>query len=162
MSKNKNPIEYLVVRDGREKKGHGWIFDKSDECLGMEAGTLHTGDYSIKDYTELITIERKYCTNELAINIFEKRFEEELKRLDDFRYPYMIFEFDYEDVLKYPLNSGLPKHLWHKTAMTADIMNKTIARYQTQYKTKVVFAGKYGKQMAEILFRQFMKYGKKD
>lgn len=151
--------EYLILRDTREKAGYGWTFDKKDDCLGMKLQGLETGDYTIEGLENKFCIERKFCTSEIANNIFEKRFEAELKRMDEFDYPFLICEFNWVDVLLFPINSGLPKSIWHKTKMTNEIMQKTITRYQIQYKTKWIFAGNYGKEAAELLFRQVVKYG---
>ncbi len=158
----KSKIEYVVARDSREKAGHGWTFDKEGECLGTEIYGLKSADYSVKGFEDIFGIERKATTGELSINIFEKRFEEELKRLEEFAHSYMIFEFEYRDILLFPINSGIPKRFWHKLQMKADIMDKTIARYMVKYKTKIIFAGVNGKQIAQNLFHAFMKYGVKN
>lgn len=160
--KNKQDNTYKVVRDSREKSGYGWLFEAKDECLGTEIAKLDSADYSIKNYETTFAIERKFNTNEIATNIWEKRFEEELKRLEEFAHPFMIFEFEYKDVLQYPINSGLPVKLYHKTKMTANYMAQTISRYQMRYKTKIIFAGNHGKEAAESLFKFIAKYGIKN
>jgi hypothetical protein len=37
---------YTVIKDTREQDG--WFFSPYDKCDGMEVGTLHTGDYTLK------------------------------------------------------------------------------------------------------------------
>ncbi len=155
-------IEYSVIRDNKEKKNY-WDFPKGQKdlvvCNGTEWGHLKTGDYTLKGHETEFVVERKANTGELGMNIFEARFEKELKRLDEFKYPFMIFEFDYSDVKLFPVNSGLPKYLWHKLKMNSHIMEQTIARYQIQYRTKIIFAGRHGQDAAQTLFKQVLKYG---
>lgn len=151
---------YLVLRDGREKTGYGWLFEKTNECLGTELSPLKTGDYTLKGLETSFCIERKATTSELANNIYEKRFEKELERLEEFKYPFMIFEFTWQDVLVFPVNSGIPRHLFHKVQTKSEFIQLTIARYMVQYKTKIIFAGSHGKEIAELLFKRVVKYGK--
>ena len=40
--------KFTIIRDTREKKGHGWWFDESSHCTGTEVKKLDVGDYSIK------------------------------------------------------------------------------------------------------------------
>lgn len=158
MPSNKSPDKtYEVLIDTREK--NPWDFPTNDFCKGFFFRKLDTGDYTLKGLEDKFVIEKKASTAEIAMNIFETRFEKELKRLDEFEHPYMIFEFDYNDIKLFPINSGLPKYLWHKLKMTSDIMEKTIARYQVQYRTKIIFAGKHGRDAATTLFKQILKYG---
>lgn len=162
MAIKKPDIKFTVIRDTREQKGKGWTFEPNEYCDGMKIKGLPTADYTIEGFEDKIVIERKATTGEISQNIFEARFENELKRLEEFDHPYMIFEFDYNDIKIFPVNSTLPKYLWHKLKMTKDIMEKTIARYQIQYKTKIIFAGKHGQDIATMIFKQFLKYGNKD
>ena len=150
---------YTIVRDTREKVP--WVFPKSDECQGTIVKKLDTADYSLESHLETFVLERKRSVAEFYQNIFEKRFEAELLRLDDFLYPFMIFEFTWEDILKFPIGSGLPSYLWHKVDTKKEFLRKSIARYQLKYKTKIIFAGKYGMDMATDLFHYVAKYGKK-
>lgn len=149
--------KFTVIKDTREQKG--WDFSPNEYCEGMKVQGLKTADYTIEGFEDRIVIERKATTGEISQNIFETRFENELKRLEEFEFPYMIFEFDYNDIKIFPINSSLPKYLWHKLKMTQDIMEKTIARYQIQYKTKIIFAGRHGQSVATMIFKQFLKYG---
>lgn len=161
MPSNKSPDkQYKVIVDTREK--HPWEFPVTDFCKGSVVKKLPTGDYTLVGLEDKFVIEKKASTAEISMNIFETRFEKELKRLDEFEHPYMIFEFDYNDIKIFPINSGLPKYLWHKLKMTSDILEKTIARYQVQYRTKILFAGRHGRDAALTLFKQVLKYGNLD
>ena len=58
--------KFTVIRDTREKKGHGWWFDESSHCTGTEVKKLDVGDYSIKGREEIVCIERKESVSEIA------------------------------------------------------------------------------------------------
>lgn len=151
--------KYKVYRDTSEKLG--WWFQSSDVCEGTEEFNLFTGDYTIEGFQEKLIIERKANTAELAKNIYEDRFEEELKRMDSFKYPFLIFEFDMEDVLGFPVNSGIPQRLWPKLKTTPELLLSKILSYDMRYKTKILFAGQNGMRVAEEIFlKVFNKYGK--
>lgn len=150
--------QYTIIRDTKEKENHGWFFDKKDNCLGTKEYKMKTGDYTIEGLEELFTIERKGSTAEFAKNIFEKRFERELQRMESFKYPFMVLEFTLDDVLLFPLNSGIPKYLWYKVKMNGPLMFSSLLRYQLQYKTKIILAGSEGKTIAEKLFDLVSRY----
>lgn len=150
---------YKVIRDTREKVGHGWMFKKEGDCLGTEIKKLDSGDYSIEGWEKDFVIERKRNTGELATNIYEKRFEEELCRLDEYKYPFIICEFSFNDVVMFPINSGIPKQLFHKVKMSADFMQNSLAKWQVKHKVKIIFAGACGDLAATKLFKYVAKYG---
>jgi len=91
--------EYLVLRDTREKIGHGFEFKASKperrppRCLGMETVTLKTGDYSIKGGEHLVCVERKADYSELFINYGKRElFEQEMERMSKIKYKYVLIE----------------------------------------------------------------------
>lgn len=158
--KNETKQGITILRDTREKEGHGWLFDKDDFIESTEITKLDTGDYTIKGYEKIFTIERKLSTSEISNNIFEKRFEAELERLEVYQYPFMIFEFSMEDILAFPVNSGIPRYMWGKLKTKGAFLLSAIMRYHTIYKTKIIFAGNEGKSVAKSLFKMIVKYGK--
>ena len=62
--------QYIVIKDTREQDG--WFFSPYDKCAGMEVGTLNTGDYTLQDFEDVVCIERKGCTSEIAMNLGRK------------------------------------------------------------------------------------------
>ena len=60
--------KFTVIRDTREKEGHGWWYEEDAYCIGTEATKLDVGDYSIKDKEHILCIERKESISELAGN----------------------------------------------------------------------------------------------
>lgn len=144
-------IKNLVYRDSAEKKG--WIFLSDDEIEITEKANLFTGDYTIKGFEKDFIIERKGSTAEFAHNIFEKRFEDELIRLEDFKYPILICEFTMEDLRDFPVNSGIPPKIWNKVKVRGKYLMSAFARYQVKYKTKFILAGTEGMSIAKSLFK---------
>jgi hypothetical protein len=157
LSTTKTGHKYTVIRDDQEKANF-WDFVPSQFCAGTISQRLPTGDYTLRGYENLLTIERKASTGEVYKNIFEARFDRELVRLDEFKYPFMVFEFTLEDLYLFPWNSGIPKYLWPKLKAKNHFMVKTITEYQIQYKVKVIFAGKRGKDIASSIFKRVIEY----
>ena len=89
---------YTVIKDTREQDG--WTFSPYDMCKGMEIDTLHTGDYTIKGFEDVVCIERKACTSEIAMNLGRKKkpFQAEMERMKDYSFSFIICEFDMDDL----------------------------------------------------------------
>lgn len=152
-------LKNIIKRDSREKKGKGWYFESGDNIEKMEVGSLKTGDYTIQGYEKDFIIERKGSTAEFAQNIFQSRFEDEMKRLDKFKFPFLICEFTMEDLMNFPTNSGIPPKLWCKVKVRGKYLITALTRYQLLFKTRFILAGNHGKEMAESLFKMMTKYG---
>ncbi len=146
--------EYTVLRDTREQVGHGWIFPARSPCLGTEKATLNTGDYTLKGYEDIFIIERKGGCGEVAKNIIQQRFIKELERLESFQAAFIVFEFEMEDVITFPANSGIPKVAWPKLKITPQFFMKQLNEYNLEFKTKIIFAGSKGKEFASSLFKR--------
>ena len=54
--------KYRVIKDTREKDG--WTFTEYDKCEGMDMDALHTGDYTLKGFEDVVCIERKASVSE--------------------------------------------------------------------------------------------------
>lgn len=96
--------KYTVIKDTREQDG--WFFSEYDRCEGMEVGTLHTGDYTLKGFEDVVCVERKASVSEIATNLGKKKkaFYNEMERMKDFHFRYMLLEFSASDVIDYPLS----------------------------------------------------------
>jgi hypothetical protein len=147
---------YTVLKDTREQ--HGWDFRSSKNCSGMECVTLPTGDYSLAGYEHIFTIERKGSTGEFAQNVLEKRFDNELERLEFFQYPFIILEFDMKDILNFPVGSGIPPKLWPNLKMNPFFLLKRLVDFQMKYKTKIILAGKNGQDVASSIFKRIIEH----
>lgn len=147
--------KFVVLRDTAEKDGHGWLFQPNDFCDGTKEFNLFTGDYTIEGFEKQIIIERKRSTGEFARNIFEPRFYDELKRMEAFEHPYLIFEFTLDDVFTFPYGSGIPRKVWPNLKVSAAKIFSAIIDYSLTFKTQIIFAGTEGQVVAEKIFKKF-------
>jgi len=126
--------KFIVVKDTREKSGHGWSFDEDSLCAGTRIGTLKTGDYSIEGLEDTFCIERKETPAEFASNCVQQRWDNCVDRLAQMEHPYIIFEFFKEDIENWPK--------WAIDNARIDMLNKRIdavrdARAYSKYLTSV-------------------------
>ena len=75
---------FKIIKDTREKKGHGWWFEEDAYCIGTEVSKVDVGDYAIEGMEHLLCIERKESVSEFAGNCGEKRFHRELEKMATF------------------------------------------------------------------------------
>mgnify|MGYP003644328696 FL=1 len=101
---SKKTPSYTVIKDTREQDG--WFFTPYDRCEGMEVNTLHTGDYTLKGFEDVVCVERKASVSEIATNLGKKKkaFYNEMERMRDFNFRYLLLEFSALDVIDYPLS----------------------------------------------------------
>jgi|TARA_E500000331_G_C16755249_1_gene497095 DNA excision repair protein ERCC-4 len=146
---------YKVIKDTREQDG--WTFTEYDKCEGMEVGTLHTGDYTMKGFDDVVCIERKACASEIAMNLGKKKgaFNAEMERMKDYPFSFLVCEFDMEDVLKYPIGSRVPNKLRSQVKVTGKYLLKCLIEFQIWYDTKILFCG--DKQNAFLVCNSIFK-----
>lgn len=147
---------YTVIRDTREQ--HGWTFPESDRCAGTVVDTLKTGDYSLRGYEGVFVIERKGCPAEFAKNLLERRFEAELERLEAFALPFIFLEFEVEDIVSFPENSGIPVSRWKDVRITPQLFMKRFWEVQLRYRTRVLTVGVRGREAASSLFKRVLEW----
>ena len=127
--------KFTPIIDSREKKPFEF---SPDWCNKPIITKLDTGDYSISGLTDLVAIERKMSTSEIAINMAESRFKNVLERLKSYKYKAIVCEFSYSDVLRFPIGSGIPKYI--KTRVTNNWMNAWLANIVLNYQIPVLYA----------------------
>lgn len=127
--------DFTIVVDTREQKP--WQFSTQAKINHK----LDTGDYSIEGYQNLLAIERKRNVAEFANNITEKRFIDVIDRLSKIKHSYILFEFDMEDVMRYPIGSDIPKRLWDKIRISPSYILKHIIDLQVDHNIKILFCG---------------------
>lgn len=163
MAKFKDQFE--VVRDSQEKKGHGWTFEPAEYgsaiCLGTRIEKLPTGDYTLVGYEELVCVERKATVAELAMNFGEKRWPNFLGRMENFEHKLMVFEFQLEDVLRFPLGSRLPREARAALRVTPNLLLKHINEIVLLRKIPIVFAGSKGKEFVASFFKRVIEHVQK-
>lgn len=126
---------FQIIVDTREQ--HPWEFSKMEKTIAK----LDTGDYSLKGLEDIFCIERKGSVSEFANNITEKRFKDVIERLSNVQHSFLLFEFNLEDVLQYPVGSTVPKRMWSKLRISPKFILKHINELQLLHNVKVLFCG---------------------
>tara|TARA_A100001201_G_scaffold143348_1_gene144617 strand:+ start:1516 stop:1983 length:468 start_codon:yes stop_codon:yes gene_type:complete len=147
--------KYNVIKDTREQKG--WDFSDSASCSGTTIGKLDTGDYSLEGYEEILSIERKGSISEFARNITEKRFERELERMVEYKYRYVILEFNMRDIMDYPHGSGIPYSKRKYIKIKGPFILKRTLELGMKYNVHILFCGAYGKEVASSIFKRVVE-----
>lgn len=155
-----------VIRDTREKPGHGWMFQESNTFGGTQVIKIPTGDYSLEGLERVVCIERKGSASEFFGNLFGKeeesgRFRRELERMRRYAVAAIILEFNSDDVINWQNISAIPSSLKqriNKWAFMASINELHIDYPNIQ----IIFAGSSGKEWAgSLLKRAWEQYGVK-
>jgi len=141
--------DFTIIIDTREQKP--WSFE--NHVVANQK--LDTGDYSIEGLENLLAIERKRNISEFANNITEKRFKNVIDRLSKIPYSFILFEFDFDKVIHYPIGSDIPKKLWSKIRISPAYIIKNIIELQINHNIHVVFCG--DSSNAEIIALSIMK-----
>lgn len=150
-------MSYIVIRDTRERSGHGWTFKKYDTCLGQQIDTLKTGDYTLRGFENVLAIERKGRVTEFINNLGQKRFYAELDRLELIPFSFVICEFTMEDLIKFPEGSGISPYKWRYIKLTGKVALKLLIEIQMKYKTKFLFCGSKGQIVASSIFKRVVE-----
>lgn len=148
-----------IIVDNKEKQP--WNF--SIHGLKQEKAHLPTGDYVIKGLEDVLVIERKKNTGELSLNLGKgkERFEDELIRMQDFKYRYLICEFSINDLNDFPKNSGIPKYLWKKLRMNGQVITDRLIDWCGSYDIELLFCNNKTEaeaKAAEIIKRVLDEY----
>ena len=151
---------YTIIRDTREKEGHGWMFaqhsseHRPPRCFGTTTRTLETGDYSVVGYTDILAIERKANFAELWVNYSAQKrpaFEEEMERMSQIRHSYLIIE---SLLIPDVLNLSPPQ-------FTKGVPGKSLIRWlislSIKYGVKIIPAGSCGKQIAQMICEEVIR-----
>lgn len=155
-------ISHCILVDTREKQP--WFSVADQPALGSDSKfvysvknqKLETGDYTLEGFERILCVERKKSISELAQNIFSERFINELKRLSKIKFAFVVCEFNLNDVMMYPYNTGIPRHLWKSLPNCGLVLSKII-EYELKYNVRFVYAGKHGPYFAQKLFRRILR-----
>lgn len=148
-----------ILKDSREQQGWFWAGDST--FAGTAISTLKTGDYTLEGHQDNFIIERKGCLAEFAGNIFQKRFINEMERLEGFTHPFIILEFSMDDILNFPQSTNIPCHKRRFLKVNPYLILKRLIEFQLQFKTKIILAGKYnGKKVATSIFKRILDAAK--
>ena len=149
---------YTVIRDTREKEGHGWIFKKHREdrrpprCEGTVERTLDTGDYTIEGYEDLLTIERKEDYGELWGNYGNRdTFEEEIQRMTKIKHRYILIE---SHLTKDHFDLSPPQ-------FTKNVPGKALINWlvylSSRFGVNIIPVGECGMQYSQLIFEAVIR-----
>jgi ERCC4-type nuclease len=141
--------EFTIIVDTREQKP--WNF--SNHVTANHK--LDTGDYSIEGLENILAIERKRNVAEFANNITEKRFKDVVDRLSKMPHSFILFEFDLDKVMSFPIGSDIPKKIWDKIRISPSFIIKNIIDLQIEHNINIIFCGNSAN--AEIIALAIMK-----
>jgi ERCC4-type nuclease len=130
-----NYNNFEIIIDTREQQP--WIFEHQTKACEK----LDTGDYSVRGLEHQLCIERKKSVSEIANNITEKRFKDVVARMTQYKYSFLLLEFDFDNVLAYPVGSNVPKKMWDKLKITPNFLIKHLVELQVFFNIKVLFCG---------------------
>jgi ERCC4-type nuclease len=133
MSKSK----YTVIVDTREKTP--WSFAASDESNGSIVRQVKHGDYSLDGLEDLIFIERKASTSEVAQNVIQPRFKKLLEKSRSYKYKFIICEFSLPNLLSFPHSSNLPPKIKKSIMIKGPFIMGQLINYQLEYGVQIVF-----------------------
>lgn len=157
MGSVKSKIPLNIIVDTREQTP--WEFDIEDTyyIFSYERGTLKTADYSIKGMEDIVAIERKRSSAEIATNINEPRFRKEFERLAQYKYKFVICEFELRDILNYPIGSGIPQKIWSKIKVSGNYILKCITDLELEYGVAFKFAGDFGVEQCVSILKKVQR-----
>lgn len=150
------PPTFHVIVDNSEKKP--WLFppDADEGCVGSTVQSIDTGDYTLLGFENVLCIERKGSTGEIAQNVTQARFERELERMRAFPVRAVILEFTLEDLLRFPDNSGIPQSRRRFIRTTPQFLLKRLLELQHTHDVPFIFAGRDGRAVALSLFSRVL------
>lgn len=145
--------KFTAVVDTREKRDV-LLFPEDKYCTGTKRKALKTGDISIEGLEDIFVIERKRTTAEISMNAFEDRFKRELERLQQFKYKFILCQFDANTILNFPKGSGIPPRFWDSVCVSGSYLLARIMYIQINYKIPVILAGTEGFKVAFAIMKQ--------
>lgn len=128
----------VPIIDTREKIPYNFDSKYFAEAKNLK---LDTGDYSLVGFEDMVAIERKRDVSEIANNIVEKRFEAWTSRLSQFKYPYIICEFDYDEIVNYPFHSNIPAKIKRRIKVRGPFITSKLIDLMVGKNIQIIFAG---------------------
>ena len=140
----------IIIIDTREQDPYKFRASSSVDSVVHEK--LDHGDYSIKGYEHLITIERKKNVDEIAGNLgkHRARFERELERMQSSKRRYIVIEDHWSSIYNKKRFSRV-----HPNAIFESILALSM-----KYHVHVIFAGsrKTAHKIVRSLLLRAFKY----
>lgn len=150
---NKKPPTICV--DTREKLGWSFVAaTNANKISGISIETLKEGDYCIKENPELVIIERKRNVDELYLNFVNHmdRIEDEMKRLQKYKFRYIIVEQTWDALY----NEANFRYLKKAKKWAGSMILGRLIYLMNTYNVHVIFAGQYAENTAcSILLKHY-------
>lgn len=139
----------IILYDNKEKMPWDFSFYGHE----MKKSHLITGDYTIEGLETEIVIERKRSTGEISQNLGSKAkaFFSEIDRMQSIKRRYLILEFSPQDLMDFPLNSGIPKYLIPKIRINSSYLSKQIERIENEMNVCVCFCNNREQAMDKVI-----------
>jgi ERCC4-type nuclease len=139
-------MDYTIIIDTREQL--------KIPFKNFEVATLQTGDYSIKGYENLISIERKS-----AIDLYgtlgkgNKRFKKELERSMDLEYFAIVVEDNFQNIRNKTFENS------HFSKMKGYVITQILCTIHVKYNIPVFFTNNQyeSKILIKDLFKAYLK-----
>ena len=143
----------IILQDTKEKQPWNFSFYNVE----VEKKSLKTGDYSLKNFSNKVCIERKKTTGEIAINFGSKKkqFTNELLRMCLFPHKLIIFEFPEEYLDFFPNKSSIPQKTLKYIKISSYYLKKCIYSIKDTYGIDIIFCN--NKEQAEQEAFLFLK-----
>lgn len=123
-----------IIVDSREKQPYTF----KDNFI---VAKLDTGDYSLEGYENVFTVDRKATVSELAGNLTTARFKKELERMKSFKHAYLLLEFSFDDILRFPYGSDIPRKRWKYLKIRPPFIISALSRISLEYGVHIIYAG---------------------
>lgn len=150
--------KYTVIKDTREKEG--WDFTDEKNGVLMISKKLDTGDYTIQGYEGNLCIERKASASEVANNVGREkvRFNNEIDRMRDFAHAFIVCEFTFDQMYKYPEGSSLSAYKKKQVKIRGPFILKAFTEYQMDHNIQIIYAGnaENAKIVTQSIFKRFL------
>lgn len=129
----------IILQDNKEQTP--WNLKFYDGVEDQKKVHLVTGDYTVEGLENIVVIERKRTSGELCLNVGQKSkaFANEFTRLAAFEHKFLICEFSVNDVLSFPINSGIPKRFWPKLKITGKFILSRISQLCQEHEVDLLF-----------------------
>lgn len=154
-------LPFTVIRDDREKAGHGWTFGPLTEqgvelCRGTEIRRLATADYTLDGFEDVLAIERKANIAEFVKSITDRNFELELRRMESIDVAQVILEFGIVDLMNWPKSAGLSPYVTRKLPFQGSgvLLSMFSSLMVAHPHIGFTFAEFYGRDLALKLFKR--------
>lgn len=151
----------IILRDTREKQP--WEFEWYEDRPEIQVCKVDVGDYTLKGYENIVAIERKRSTGEIAINFGKKRkqFMAEMERMRDIPFKYIICEFPKEHLDRFPHDSGIPQRDWKYLRINGGYIRSTVNYLSETYGVTFLFCRNPFEAQDEAfkIFQDVLKYG---